>query len=138
MAAVSDEFDVESKASRFSLNVQEIGPEKGKGLLAAKEFREGEALFEEQPLVCAQFSWNALYKYLACGHCMKSLETSEEMARRLSGNPSLELPYAAQCCEITRSGKLPVPCAQCQVFSLINIVISLLMGRRYIPACISA
>ena len=37
-------------------------------------------------MVCCQFLWNAMYKYTACGFYMKSLETAEQMARRLTGN----------------------------------------------------
>ena len=112
MAAAS--IPVET-ATHFNLEVKDCGPPKGKGLFAIKSYQEGEVIFEEKPLVCSQFSWNAMYKYVACAHCMRSLESAQEMARRLSGRPELELPYATQCCEITRAGKPCVPCPQCQV-----------------------
>lgn len=95
--------------------IKQVSPEKGKGLFANKNFKEGEVIFEESPVVCSQFLWNSMYKYTACGCCMKSLETAEQMARRLTGNASLELPYASKCCEITRSGQKIVNCYRCEV-----------------------
>ncbi|CAH3015610.1 unnamed protein product [Porites evermanni] len=106
MAAAND-------SSRIS--IKQVSPEKGKGLFANTNFKEGEIVFEEKPLVCCQFLWNAMYKYTACGFCMKSLETAEQMARRLTGNATLELPHAAKCCEIVRSGQKVVNCHRCQV-----------------------
>ena len=103
----------ESHMSYFS--IKQVSAEKGKGLFANKNFKEGEVIFEEKPLVCSQFLWNAMYKYTACGGCMKSLETAEQMARRLTGNVSLELPYASKCCEIMRLGQKIVNCDRCQV-----------------------
>lgn len=98
-----------------NVSIKEVNQQKGKGLFANKDFGEGEVIFEEKPLVCSQFLWNSMYKYTACGGCLKSLETAEEMARRLSGNASLELPYAYKCCEITRLGQKIVSCHRCQV-----------------------
>jgi len=94
--------------------IKQASPDKGKGLFASKNFNGGEVIFEEKPLVCSQFLWNSMYKYTACGGCMKSLETAEQMARRLTGNASLELPYASKCCEITLLGQTIVNCHRCQ------------------------
>ena len=101
------------------VSVKQVNPQKGKGLFAAKAFQQGEVIFEEKPLVCSQFLWNSLYKYTACGFCMKSLETAEDMARRLSGNATLELPYASKCCDVTRYGQQPVDCPHCEVPKLV-------------------
>lgn len=100
-----------------NVSIKQISQEKGKGLFANKEFREGEVIFEEKPLVCSQFLWNFMYKYSACDGCLKSLETAENMARRLSGNASLELPYASKCCDITRLGQKITSCHRCQVYT---------------------
>ncbi|XP_062903248.1 histone-lysine N-trimethyltransferase SMYD5 [Mobula hypostoma] len=89
-------FCTDPKAAESRLEVREVGA-KGKGLFATKVIRKGETIFVEQPLVSAQFLWNALYKYKACDHCMRSLETAEENSQRLSGNPSLILPHPEQC-----------------------------------------
>ncbi|XP_066574452.1 protein-lysine N-trimethyltransferase SMYD5 [Amia ocellicauda] len=80
-----------------SVEVRFIDKVKGKGLFAKKAIRKGETIFVERPLVSAQFLWNALYKYRACEHCLRSLETAEENARRLSGKAGLMLPYPEQC-----------------------------------------
>jgi len=84
----------------------------GKGLFAARDYAEGDIIFVERPLVCAQFAWNAAYKYLACDHCMRSLETAEQMVRRLTGNASRTLPHA-DCCSVQPSEH--VVCHHCSV-----------------------
>lgn len=43
----------------------------GKGLFAKKNFKAGDVIFEEDPLVCCQFAWNEQYGYAACDHCMR-------------------------------------------------------------------
>ena len=84
----------------------------GRALFASRDFAEEESLFEESPVVCAQFLWNELYKYSACSHCLKSLETAEAMCRRLTNNPSLVLPHP-ECCPVDESTY--VTCPHCQV-----------------------
>lgn len=87
----------------------------GRGLVAAHGFKKGDVLFEEKPLVSAQFSWNELYKYLACEFCLKSLESAEEMVRRLANNQGLSLPHP-ECCDVDPSAF--TQCPNCQVFIL--------------------
>uniref|UniRef100_A0AAQ5ZZL3 Protein-lysine N-trimethyltransferase SMYD5 n=1 Tax=Amphiprion ocellaris TaxID=80972 RepID=A0AAQ5ZZL3_AMPOC len=84
----------------------------GKGLFAKKSIKKGDSIFIERPLVAAQFLWNALYKYKACEFCLRALETAEENARRLSGNPGLSLPHPELCCV---RPELHQACPQCQV-----------------------
>ena len=84
----------------------------GKGLYARTHFKEGDEILTETPLVCAQFSWNEVYKYAACEFCLRSLEMAEEMSRRLSDNPALDLPHP-ECCEVNPS--LYTCCPHCQV-----------------------
>ena len=84
----------------------------GKGLFAQISLKEGEVIFEEHPVVSTQFLWNEMYKYLACEYCLQSLETAEEMSRRLTENPALDLPYQ-ECCEARPSEH--VVCPDCQV-----------------------
>jgi len=81
-------------------------------LFASRDHAEGESLFEETPIVSAQFLWNQLYKYAACDHCLRSLETAQGMCRRLTNNPSLELPHP-ECCPVDDSAY--VSCPHCQV-----------------------
>ncbi|GFS22220.1 SET and MYND domain-containing protein 5-like, partial [Elysia marginata] len=87
-------------------------PRQGKGLVAQKSFQKGDVILEEKPLVCAQFSWNELYKYKACEFCLRSLENAEEMVRRLTSDPSIVLPYP-ECCDVDAS-KFSA-CPHCQV-----------------------
>lgn len=115
MMAAAETKTCTTQFSFDNVSIKKVNQQKGKGLFANKAFREGQVIFEEKPLVCSQFLWNAMYKYTACGACLKSLETAEEMARRLSGNASLELPYSSKCCEITRPGQKIVSCNRCQV-----------------------
>uniref|UniRef100_A0A8C4N6D8 SMYD family member 5 n=1 Tax=Eptatretus burgeri TaxID=7764 RepID=A0A8C4N6D8_EPTBU len=79
----------------------------GKGLFAKKALNKDDLIFAERPVVCAQFSWNALYKYRACHHCLRPLETAQENAQRLMNIASdeglthrvenVELPHANLC-----------------------------------------
>nr|XP_054595222.1 histone-lysine N-trimethyltransferase SMYD5 [Nothobranchius furzeri] len=95
-----------------SVEVRFIDNLKGKGLFAKKSIKKGDTIFTERPLVSAQFLWNELYKYKACEYCLRALETAEENARRLSGNPALSLPHAELCCV---HPELHQACPQCQV-----------------------
>ena len=123
-APTFEETTLLSYLSHFSnVLVKDVSLQKGKGLFAKKDFREGELIFEEKPLICGQFLWNSLYKYTACSHCLRSLETAEQMARRLSANDSLELPYASKCCEITRMGLKIISCHNCQVLLMFACVL---------------
>lgn len=72
--------------------VRHIDQFKGQGLFAGRNYNAGDVIFEEIPLVCCQFSWNAAYGYKACDHCMRPLETAEENVRRLTGK-EIQLPY---------------------------------------------
>ncbi|XP_034948079.1 SET and MYND domain-containing protein 5 [Chelonus insularis] len=92
--------------------VRTINEDKGKGLFALRLYKEGEIIFEEKPVVCCQFSWNADYGYLACDNCMSPLETAEENARRLTGKKDLILPYS-ECCETKKD--LITECPACGV-----------------------
>ncbi|KAG1651291.1 SET and MYND domain-containing protein 5 [Nymphon striatum] len=74
----------------FLPNTQRLA---GKGLFALQDFKCGDVIFVEQPLVCSQFLWNAAYGYSACDFCMRPLETTEENVRRLTGVHSFILKY---------------------------------------------
>ncbi|XP_042207985.1 SET and MYND domain-containing protein 5-like isoform X2 [Homarus americanus] len=88
--------------------VRIIGDPIGKGLFATREFKSGEVIFEERPLVSCQFLWNAAYGYLACDFCMRPLETAEENACRLAQNPQLTLPYP-ECCDSKKDALVECP-----------------------------
>lgn len=66
-------------------------------------------------MVASQFSWNRSYNYTACEYCMKSLETAQNMARRLTGKYDLEMPYLERCCEVMKQRKDIVKCPRCEV-----------------------
>ncbi|XP_069488409.1 histone-lysine N-trimethyltransferase SMYD5 [Ambystoma mexicanum] len=112
-ASMSDMFWLSvPPAGGSAVEVRFINSVKGKGLFATRDLRKGDTIFQEKPLVSSQFLWNALYKYRACDHCLRALETAEENARRLSGNASLVLPHPEQC-HIKRD--LHQACPNCQV-----------------------
>uniref|UniRef100_A0A1B6CXX1 Protein-lysine N-trimethyltransferase SMYD5 n=2 Tax=Clastoptera arizonana TaxID=38151 RepID=A0A1B6CXX1_9HEMI len=69
---------------------------KGHGLFATKQFKTGETIFEEIPLVCCQFAWNKEYGYKACDHCLRPLESALENVQRLASKV-VDLPYTDQC-----------------------------------------
>ena len=54
---------------------------KGRSLVATRDIRAGDVILREHPLVAAQFSWNKACHYLACHHCLRSLEPAQDMAR---------------------------------------------------------
>jgi len=95
--------------------IKQMDDSTGKSLFASKSFSKGDAIFEEKPLVCVQFIWNSEYNYQACDQCLKSLEPAQDMARRLSGDHSLELPHKDQCCLVSKCQKDIVSCPRCQV-----------------------
>ncbi|XP_063781456.1 histone-lysine N-trimethyltransferase SMYD5 [Pseudophryne corroboree] len=105
-------FCLQPAPARGVLEIRHIGGGKGKGLFATRGIRKGETIFQEKPLVSSQFQWNALYRYRACDHCMRSLETARENAQRLSGNVHVVLPYPELC---TIQNGLHQQCPQCQV-----------------------
>ncbi|XP_026478679.1 SET and MYND domain-containing protein 5 [Ctenocephalides felis] len=70
---------------------------KGRSLFAKQDIKAEEKIFEEEPIVSCQFSWNKVYDYKACDFCMSPLETAEENAKRLSADNSLELPFKSSC-----------------------------------------
>lgn len=92
--------------------VQMISEEKGRGLIATRDFLKGETLFREKPMVSCQFAWNSAYGYKACHHCMEPLETTQENVTRLTGNPNLLLPNT-ECCS-TRPA-FHVSCPACDI-----------------------
>ncbi|XP_071982530.1 protein-lysine N-trimethyltransferase SMYD5 [Engystomops pustulosus] len=105
-------FCVEPEPARRAVEIRYISSGKGRGLFAARSIRKGDTIFQEKPLVSSQFQWNALYRYRACDHCLRSLETAEENAQRLSGNVHITLPNPELCA--VQNG-LHQQCPQCQV-----------------------
>jgi hypothetical protein len=77
----------------------------------------------ERPLVSSQFAWNAACGYKACDHCLRSLETAEQMCRRLSGKVSFELPHP-ECCEVRPFEH--VTCLNCAVSTQYMLLCELL------------
>ncbi|KAI3351564.1 hypothetical protein L3Q82_020402 [Scortum barcoo] len=115
MAAPLDDmfsFCVDPGKVAAGVEVRFIDNIKGKGLFAKRSIKKGDVIFREQPLVSAQFLWNALYKYKACEYCLRALETAEENARRLSGIPGLSLPHPELC---RVRPELHQACPKCQV-----------------------
>lgn len=99
----------------YGVVIKQTDNTKGKSLFASKSISKGDLIFQEKPLVCVQFLWNAEYKYRACDHCLRSLESAQEMARRLSGDHNLDLPYTEQCCDASKYQQDIVTCPRCQV-----------------------
>ncbi|KAI9224114.1 hypothetical protein BC828DRAFT_374310 [Blastocladiella britannica] len=86
------------------ITVSWISDKKERGVIAARDFDEGEVLFSEEPMVSAQYLFNKLY-FPACDHCLACLETPAEQAKRLSGrsvnvdlwgNDAINQPFVAK------------------------------------------
>lgn len=75
----------------------QILPEKGRSMIALKSYKAGDTIIEEEPFVSCQFSWNSMYGYLACDHCMRPLETTIKNVRRLTNNSTIEIPFPEHC-----------------------------------------
>ncbi|XP_037754313.1 SET and MYND domain-containing protein 5 [Chelonia mydas] len=98
--------------ARAMVEVRFISSLKGKGLFATRNIHKGETIFLEKPVVSSQFLWNMLYRYKACDHCLRALETAEENAQRLLGKSRRVLPHPEQC-SIRKD--LHQHCPHCQV-----------------------
>ncbi|KAF2367022.1 SET domain [Trinorchestia longiramus] len=113
VAVASDMFSATEQRAAAIEAVEErlVSQAMGRGLFAAREFKEDEIIFEEIPIVSCQFVYNKQYGYRACDHCLRSLESAESNVRRLTQEAALELPYP-QCAD------LPLPsvlqCSACQ------------------------
>ncbi|XP_050420382.1 histone-lysine N-trimethyltransferase SMYD5 [Adelges cooleyi] len=95
--------------------VKQIDPIKGKCLFATKHFEPDELIFEETPFVSCQFSWNRLYGYRACDHCLSPLETVKENIGRLTNYEITEVPYE-EFCPTKDNVKSHVQCEFCKVY----------------------
>merc|ERR1711881_222779 len=115
------------------VEIREI-PNKGRALYAKCNFSADSVLFEEKPLVSSQFLWNTLYKYKACDHCMRPLETAEENVQRLSNNPACSLPFPA-CC--TTDVTCHVTCPACNVEYCSAECRDLAFGQYHQTLCIN-
>ncbi|XP_055550586.1 histone-lysine N-trimethyltransferase SMYD5 [Wyeomyia smithii] len=89
-----------------------ITEKKGKSLFASSQIKAGSVIFEEAPLISSQFSWNAVYGYLACEFCLRPLETAESNVRRLTNDYTISLPHL-ECCQIQEELSKHVKCPNC-------------------------
>lgn len=87
---------------------------KGRSMIAIKAFKTDDTIFEEEPFVSCQFSWNKAYGYAACDYCMRPLETAEENIRRLSNDQTINLPFP-DCCPTKQWKQQFSSCQHCGV-----------------------
>lgn len=76
---------------KMTIKVQLINAEKRFGIVADSDFDSDAVIFNENPIVSSQFLYNKDF-FPACSYCLRSLESPDEMLRRLSGSsatPSL-------------------------------------------------
>lgn len=93
----------------LSYEVRQTQSKKGKGLFATRDISENEVILSETPLVSVQFAWNRTCKYSACQHCMKPLETAQQVYQRLSGDKTTILPRP----DLAPTPPTIVKCSQC-------------------------
>ncbi|XP_049279125.1 histone-lysine N-trimethyltransferase SMYD5 [Anopheles funestus] len=111
--------------------------EKGRGLYATELIPAGTTIFEEQPLVSCQYSWNAAYGYLACEYCLRPLETAERNAQRLANDPNIMLPRA-ECCPVEANIGNHTKCERCGVLYCSSECLSLAQNRYHAAICLGA
>ncbi|XP_026819908.1 SET and MYND domain-containing protein 5 [Rhopalosiphum maidis] len=90
-------------------------PVKGKCLVATKHFKEDDLIFTEEPFVSCQFSWNSVYGYRACNHCLCPLETTSENITRLTNAAITKIPFE-EYCPIKDKIQNYVQCQSCKVW----------------------
>ncbi|XP_058119526.1 histone-lysine N-trimethyltransferase SMYD5 [Anopheles ziemanni] len=112
-------------------------PEKGRGLYVTETILEGTIIFQEQPLVSCQYSWNAAYGYLACEYCLRPLETAERNAQRLANDPTIMLPRA-ECCPVESNLVNHAKCEQCGVLYCSSECRSSALERYHAAICLGA
>ncbi|ETN67879.1 SET and MYND domain-containing protein 5 [Anopheles darlingi] len=88
--------------------------DKGRGLYATELIHDGSIIFEEEPLVSCQYSWNAAYGYLACEYCLYPLETAERNVQRLANDSTILLPLP-DCCSVEAKLVNQAKCEGCGV-----------------------
>lgn len=103
----------------------------GRQIISKRISQAGDLIFEDQPLVLAQFEWNKAYKYAvnkyfdfrkvfsssdlkSCDFCLFPLETCEENVRRLTQNKTIVLPHP-ELDENRNVQQRIVRCEKCQV-----------------------
>ncbi|KAH8421196.1 hypothetical protein KR009_006024, partial [Drosophila setifemur] len=93
--------------------IREI-PVKGRAMIATKGLAAGVVIFEEEPFVSSQFSWNTTHGYASCYHCMRPLETVQENVRRLASDPHVEVPLPQYDPTTARAAQF-TQCERCEV-----------------------
>jgi hypothetical protein len=87
-------------------------PGKGNGVVASKNIPKNTVIFQEEPLVLAQFLHNSRF-FPACSSCMRSMESTQEMVMRLAGlDTKPKLPFVDQFDHVSRPTK--TFCDKCQ------------------------
>ncbi|VVC40614.1 SET domain [Cinara cedri] len=90
-------------------------PVKGKCLVATKFYEPDDLIFDEEPFVSCQFSWNNLYGYRACNHCLCPLESISENITRLTNAMITEVPFEDHC-PVNNLVQNFVQCESCKVW----------------------
>lgn len=107
----------------------------GRCIYAKSAFKSGETIFEEEPLVVTQFSWNKAYGYLACEYCMKPLETAEKNVQRLSHDVNISLTYP-ECCPIQEDLNNHTCCPQCGIKYCSENCFNLAVNKYHSTICL--
>ncbi|XP_052869012.1 histone-lysine N-trimethyltransferase SMYD5 [Anopheles cruzii] len=109
--------------------------EKGRGLYTTESIPDGSIIFEEDPLVSCQYSWNAAYGYLACDHCLYPLETAERNAQRLANDPSIVLPMP-ECCPVEATLGNQTKCDRCGIMYCNSECLNKAMQQYHSAICL--
>ncbi len=55
----------------FNGNFYNLTSVQGRGVFATRDFKKGETVVKDYPIVTCQFAWNQLYSYKACEYCLR-------------------------------------------------------------------
>ncbi|CAF3852019.1 unnamed protein product [Rotaria sp. Silwood1] len=107
---------------------------KGRQIISKRIYQCGELIFQEQPLVLAQFEWNKLYKYYACEYCLYPLESCEQNVRRLCQDSSIIIPHS-ECDPNRNIDQQIVRCPKCNEMYCSIICYQQAMNNYHLTLC---
>ncbi|KAJ3363376.1 SET and MYND domain-containing protein 5 [Allomyces javanicus] len=95
----------QQKMDPQGVSIKWISDAKERGVLADRDFAEGDVIFEEQPMVCDQYLYNKDF-FPTCEHCLACLESPADMVKRLAGLPEPPHLWGAEAVPLLKK----VPC----------------------------
>lgn len=110
-----------------------IAPDKGVGLFSLSSISDDETVFSENPILAGQYSWGVVYGYSGCHHCLRSLESAEDMAKRLTNDVNTQIPFPQYGAVNSSAYRY---CQGCNVAFCSESCLSSALSSYHTPLCI--